>query len=226
MTLFRLTILLCSTLMFAGCDAEVRVVGEMDWTDLQSTDDDDEANDDVTGDQPEDEDEQVEDDEDTGDEDTVDEGNTDEQNGGDDDDATDEQTEDEDGATGDDTVSDPCTEDGVLCAQLSFPSAWAGTPRELSVTLYASLPAVAPPDFILIQDTNPVVVANGTYDVVVESGLPDSGSYHLYAVVYDVNGGTWIPSPGTDLVAETPLITFNGSAVDAGTVQMDYAPWF
>ncbi|MBN96056.1 MAG: hypothetical protein CL928_18605 [Deltaproteobacteria bacterium] len=233
MTFLRLSLLLCSALTLAACGTAPEVLLDSEYP-SDSDADDEAAGDDGLSD------------EDTGDEDTADESTGDEGAGddatgsdgsqGEDDDTDDQAADDEDAASEDDAsedepsedevVTDPCEEDGVLCAQLVFPSQYSGNPRELAVSLYGNLPAFGPPNFVLIQDTSPSVVASGTYDIVVDSGLPSNGSYHLYAVVYDVSGGQWIPTPGVDLVAETPAITFDGSAIDAGVVTMEYSSWF
>lgn len=110
----------------------------------------------------------------------------------------------------------------VFAVDLMVTQDYEGTPRQLSVALYRSLPAMGPPDHTLFIEEAPELIAGQAVEIDLYDGIPDDGDYQVYAVVYDVEGGTWVPSEGIDLVGETEHLTFDGAAVEVGALEMNY----
>ena len=110
----------------------------------------------------------------------------------------------------------------VFSVDLVITEDYAGNPRELSVALYSSLPPMGPPNHTLFTAEAPELVAGEAFEIDLYDGMPQDGDYHVYAVVYDVEGGAWVPVEGIDLVGETEPMAFDGSAVSVGVLQMNY----
>ncbi|HCP46688.1 MAG TPA: hypothetical protein DIU15_11630 [Deltaproteobacteria bacterium] len=121
--------------------------------------------------------------------------------------------------------TEPLDEDDgppVFSVDLLITDEYDGNPRELSVSLFSSLPPMGPPNYSLFAMEAPELVAGEAFEIELYDGLPEDGSYHVYAVVYDVAGGTWVPTEGVDLVGETDPLLFDGSTVEVGPVDMNY----
>ena len=112
-----------------------------------------------------------------------------------------------------------CTQDYAFCAELSVPSDFQGTPKNLTLALYSSLPPMGPPDVILAQVSSPEIGIGNNYAVELHP-ITASGDYHLYVSLYMEGGGEWMPASGIDYSLSTDAISFTGSAVDMGELKL------
>ena len=99
--------------------------------------------------------------------------------------------------------------DESLVVTLSLPDGFGGTPTKLLLTLASSLPAMGPPDAVLVEISNADSDGDGIGDVerilnasrdltlaIEDVGL--SGHYHVVAALYMEGGGAFQPVSGVD----------------------------
>jgi len=112
-----------------------------------------------------------------------------------------------------------CAEASVLCVALVVPEDYAGSPRNLFVGLYDSLPPAGPPTIFLMDEDAPEFVPGEAIYLSLHDDVPDTGEYFVYSVLYDQNGGEWMPEPGIDYVATSDVsYLFEGEGMDVGEV--------
>jgi len=117
-----------------------------------------------------------------------------------------------------------CTAANSLCVTLNVPPSYSGSPKRFFVGLYNSLPPMGPPNESLPEVPSPTVVAGAPYPLEINN-VTAQGNYHLYVVLYDDAGGSFLPESGVDYVASTPsTLTFNGGPVNAGSLGLVVAP--
>ena len=112
-----------------------------------------------------------------------------------------------------------CTQDYAMCSMLSVPEDFTGTPRNLTIVLYSELPPLGPPDVILDQIDAPEIGSDNDYAVELHP-ITATGDYHLFISLYMEGGGEWMPEPGIDYSLTTDKITFDGSAVELGSLDL------
>ena len=112
-----------------------------------------------------------------------------------------------------------CSEASVFCVSLVVPEDYEGSPRNLFVGLYESLPPAGPPNVFLFDEDAPDFTPGEAIELALSDDVPDSGEYFLFSVLYDQDGGEWMPEPGIDYVAtsEEPYV-FDGEGMDVGEV--------
>jgi len=140
----------------------------------------------------------------------------------DEDDGTDSDAEvdDDSNESGDGTLPEyDCGAPSVFCISLLVPADYAGTPRNLFVGLYDSLPPVGPPTIFLFDEDAPAFTPGEAINLSLRDDVPDSGEYFLFSVLYDQTGGEWMPEPGIDYVATSDApYAFDGQGMDVGEV--------
>ena len=112
-----------------------------------------------------------------------------------------------------------CSQDYAMCSTISVPNDFQGTPRNLTLALYAELPPVGPPDVVLAQVESPEIGIDTDYNVELHP-ITASGDYHLYISLYMEGGGEWLPEAGIDYALTTEPITFDGASVDLGELEL------
>ena len=135
--------------------------------------------------------------------------------------------EDETGAAEDTAAIDQpmedlsCTDASVLCVSLLVPDSYEGSPRNLFVGLYESLPPAGPPTIFLMDEDAPEIIPGKAISLALQEDVPDSGEYYIYSVLYDQTGGEWMPVPGIDYVATSDEpYAFEGQGLDVGEVAL------
>ena len=112
-----------------------------------------------------------------------------------------------------------CSEASTLCLSLRIPEDYAGTSRSLFVGLVDSLPPAGPPNIYLMDEENPEFEAGESLFFSLTDDVPDSGEYYIYSVLYDINGGEWVPKVGVDHVATSDSsYLFDGQGLDVGEI--------
>ena len=113
-----------------------------------------------------------------------------------------------------------CSETSTLCLSLGIPEDHTGTPRNLFVGLVDSLPPAGPPNIYLFEEDDPDINAGESMFLALNEDVPDTGEYYVYSVLYDINGGEWVPKLGVDYVATSESsYSFNGQGIDIGSIQ-------
>ena len=139
-----------------------------------------------------------------------------------------EDTGNTEGSSGEPTVStgpeipseDTCDLEYSACGSLNIPASFDGTPRELLIALFSSLPPQGPPNLILARIASPSLGANERYPIRVHPFL-ETGEYFVYVSLYMDGGGEFQPVPGVDYIGQTPTkINFDGVALDFGEIEM------
>lgn len=125
------------------------------------------------------------------------------------------------GSDSDAAVSD-CTSADQLCATLSVPSDFSGTPREAYFGLYASLPPAGPPD-VMIGSVAATTITPGAPLRIVMDDVDAVGDYHVFVALFVEGGGRFQPEPGIDYQILTAPHTFGSGAVDLGTLSLELA---
>ena len=115
-----------------------------------------------------------------------------------------------------------CAQDYAMCASLLVPSDFVGTPKNLTLALYSSLPPMGPPNVILAQVTDPNIGIDQPYAVELHP-VTATGSYHLFVSLYMEGGGEWMPASGIDYMLETEALSFEGTAVNLGEMTLSLA---
>ena len=112
-----------------------------------------------------------------------------------------------------------CSEASTLCLSLRIPEDYAGTPRSLFVGLVDSLPPAGPPNIYLLDEENPEFEAGDALFFSMTDDVPNNGEYYIYSVLYDINGGEWVPMIGVDYVATSKSnYPFDGQGLDVGEI--------
>jgi len=116
-----------------------------------------------------------------------------------------------------------CERDGDVCARIRVPAGFTGTPRQLLVGLYDSLPPLGPPASLLAQVDDPEIGPDEPFVLEVDS-FPDTGQLYVYVALYMEGGGTFVPVAGVDYVGQSDApFAFDGSAVDLGDLTLALA---
>ena len=116
-----------------------------------------------------------------------------------------------------------CVDDNSLCASLAVPSGYDGTARELFIGFYSDDNFNRPPDSQLNPVADPTVAPGEVYEFS-RDGIEVSGDYYMMFVLYDIDGGNFIPEAGIDCVAETARsYTFDGSPIQIEDLELTYA---
>ena len=106
---------------------------------------------------------------------------------------------------------------------VTAPADLVGTPRQLVVAAFDSLPVAGPPAALLYQANNPTIAAGQTVTVMGDAaGL--SGDKYVLAVLYMQGGGSLSPKPGVDYVSAGTKTTFTGKAVTVGPLELVRLP--
>jgi hypothetical protein len=118
-------------------------------------------------------------------------------------------------------LSDLAPAKALYTLNLTAPGDLTGTPRQLVVALFDSLPPAGPPSGgVLAQQNNPTVTKGQTISLSDDISTI-KGDYFLLAVLYMVGGGTFSPKKGVDYTASSPSkISFTGKAIDLGTLPL------
>jgi len=112
-----------------------------------------------------------------------------------------------------------CSEVSTLCLSLRIPEDHVGTPRSLFVGLVDSLPPLGPPNIYLMDEDSPKFEAGEALFFSLTDDVPDTGEYYIYSVLYDINGGEWVPKLGVDYVATSESsYRFDGQGLDVGEI--------
>ncbi len=115
-----------------------------------------------------------------------------------------------------------CSDESVFCVSLVVPEDYAGTPRNLFVGLYDALPPLGPPTIFLMDEDAPAFAPGDAIPLALRDDVPQTGEYFLFSVLYDQNGGEWMPTPGIDYVATSEeAYLFNGEGLDIGEVSFE-----
>lgn len=101
-------------------------------------------------------------------------------------------------------VADRCTEDRSLCTTFHVPADFAGTPRQIIIGLYESLPPQGPPLVVVAIIETPAIGVDQPFEVTAtDIDMEQPEDYFLYAVLYVEGGGQFVPEPGIDYTAQT-----------------------
>ena len=115
-----------------------------------------------------------------------------------------------------------CSEASTLCVSLRIPEDHVGTPRSLFVGLVDSLPPAGPPNIYLMDEENPEFEPGEVLFFSLNDDVPDTGEYYIYSVLYDINGGEWVPMLGVDYVATSESsYLFDGQGLDVGEIAFE-----
>ena len=116
-----------------------------------------------------------------------------------------------------------CVDSNTLCSSLNIPSSYAGEARELFIGFYDSDNFNRPPDTQINPVDSPTVVPGETYEFSRE-GLEVKGEYYIYFVLYDIDGGEFIPKSDIDYIATTSEpYTFDGSPITLPALDLTIA---
>lgn len=107
----------------------------------------------------------------------------------------------------------------IFKLNLTAPTDLMGTPRQLVVALFDSLPPAGPPSGgILVQKDKPSVTPGQTL-MLSDDVSTVKGDYFVLAILYMQGGGTFSPKKGVDYTAQTASkVTFTGKAIDLGNL--------
>jgi hypothetical protein len=102
------------------------------------------------------------------------------------------------------TLSDEplCAEDYSLCVDVIPPANFSGTPRQLALALYTTVPPAGPPNAILATLDAPALAPCARFPVVVQPML-ETGDFYVWANLYMEGGGTFVPVNDIDYTAVT-----------------------
>ena len=116
-----------------------------------------------------------------------------------------------------------CTEDNTLCVNLKVPADYAGVPSRLATAFYDSTETNRPPDATMPEIDGPTIIAGEEYDVS-HTQMEVDGEYFLMFVLYDEEGGNWVPEAGIDYTAMTDEpVVFDGNPVNLGELVLEPA---
>lgn len=115
-----------------------------------------------------------------------------------------------------------CSDASVFCVSLVVPEDYSGSPRNLFVGLYDALPPAGPPTIFLMDEDAPEIIPGDAISLALRDDVPETGEYFLFSVLYDQNGGEWMPLPGIDYVATSEeAYVFDGQGLDIGEVSFE-----
>lgn len=106
---------------------------------------------------------------------------------------------------------------------VTAPVSMTGTPRQLIVAAFDSLPVAGPPAAILYQGNSPAIAAGQTLTVMGDAGAL-SGDKYVLAVLYMNGGGMLAPKPGVDYASAGTKVTFTGHALSIGPLTLARVP--
>lgn len=116
-----------------------------------------------------------------------------------------------------------CEESHTLCVELLVPDTYEGEPSRLVTAMYDSNDTERPPQGVMPEIESPSVVPGESY-LLSHAQIDAAGEYFLMFVLYDVNGGKWIPKAGVDYTATTPQsVIFDGAPIDLGELVLEFA---
>ena len=113
-----------------------------------------------------------------------------------------------------------CVDSQTLCVTLEVPANYAGTPRELATALYETSDTNGPPNEALPAIEYPSILAGEPYELSHDQ-VDLEGDYYLLFVLYDEEGGIWVPEPGVDFTAMTSEpVALDGTPIDLGAMRL------
>jgi len=113
-----------------------------------------------------------------------------------------------------------CVESQTLCVTLEVPAEYSGTPRELATGFYDTSDTARPPDESLAGIEYPSIVAGETYELS-HNQVDFEGDFYLLFILFDEDGGTWVPEPDIDYTAVTPEpIHIDGNPIELGSLTL------
>ena len=118
--------------------------------------------------------------------------------------------------------SDPfaCVDKGSLCVTLRVPDDYDGTPRELATGFYDTSDTARPPNESLAAIEYPSIEAGEDYQLSHEN-IDFDGDFYLLFILFDEDGGIWIPQTGIDYTAATAQpIRIDGEPVELGALDL------
>jgi hypothetical protein len=103
---------------------------------------------------------------------------------------------------------------------LEVPATLIGTPRQLDVVAFSSLPIKGPPAAVLYERASPAVTPG--VPIVVRGDVTGvTGELYVVAVLYMNGGGQFSPKAGVDYAAYgTKTVRFDGAAMDLGSMKL------
>jgi len=122
-----------------------------------------------------------------------------------------------------DMANADCDGEHTLCVDLMVPDSYTGEAGRLVTAMYDSSDTNRPPQGIMPEILEPSIVPGEMYRLT-HTDVDSSGEYYLMFVLYDVDGGQWIPEAGIDYIAVTPQsVVFDGAPVHLGEMMFDFA---
>ena len=119
-----------------------------------------------------------------------------------------------------DTGTQDCTSDAAVCLSVVVPADYAGTPVNLLVALYDTLPPMGPPSAVLAQVPMPDIAVGMPLDVQVFD-VANQGDYFVYVALFMEGGGMFQPVVDIDYVGSTAAaVTVGGAGVDVGPIDL------
>jgi len=119
-----------------------------------------------------------------------------------------------------DTGTQDCTSDAAVCLSVVVPADYAGTPVNLLVALYDTLPPMGPPSAVLAQVPMPDIAVGMQLDVQVFD-VANQGDYFVYVALFMEGGGMFQPVVDIDYVGSTAAaVTVGGAGVDVGPIDL------
>ncbi len=114
-----------------------------------------------------------------------------------------------------------CTEAKSLCARLTVPQTFSGTPTNLMAFFFTTPTPAGMPAAILAQVPTPDIGPKKPLDLKAENITAANGTYYFYVALYMPGGGTTSPVAGVDYAGRvTEPIQWDGSAVNLGEVPL------
>jgi len=114
----------------------------------------------------------------------------------------------------------PCLNAGTLCVTLEIPKNYSGTPRKLSTGFYDTSDTARIPNEQLPTIDYPTIVAGEDYALSFKD-MDFTGDYFLMFILFDEDGGTYIPKVDIDYTATTSdAISIDGGPIEIGSMKM------
>ena len=114
----------------------------------------------------------------------------------------------------------PCVEENTLCVTLEVPERYQGTPRKLSTGFYDTSDTARIPNQSLPTIDYPTIVPGEGYDLSFKD-LDFTGEFYLMFILFDEDGGTFIPKANVDYTATTKdLVSVDGGPVEIGEMKL------
>ena len=113
-----------------------------------------------------------------------------------------------------------CVDMGSLCVTLNVPEDYSGTPRELATGFYDTSDTARPPNESLAAIEYPSIIAGEEY-LLSHENIDFDGDFYMLFILFDEDGGIWIPQTGIDYTATTPQpISLDGNPIELGTLNL------